>query len=408
MKKIRLGTKILIGLVLGAIVGFILGERAEFFQPLGDLFIEIVQILVIPLVLATITNSILSVSSFKNFGRMGIKTVLYFLGTTTVAVIIGLVVALAFQPGAGVQLDIDTSDFTPPDPVTPVDMLFGLVPSNPIASMAEGDVLQVIVFSLLLGSAILLVGEKGKPMADFFNSFAEVMFKFVHIIIQIAPYGVFCLIAPTTGLYGWDVLLPLGSVILTLLAAVIVHVCIVYLPILKLIGRYPIIHFFKNASEALLMAFSSALSSAAYPFSMKAQENMRVSKKIRSFVISLGMTVNMDGTSLYLAISSIFIANIYGLELGGGEFALIVLSGVLASIGATAVPMAGLIMLTLVLTAVGLPLEGLALVAGIDRILDMLRTFTNVLGDNVGSVTIASTEKEIATGESVEEASHSL
>ncbi|PTX61289.1 sodium:dicarboxylate symporter family protein [Melghirimyces profundicolus] len=257
--------------------------------------------------------------------------------------------------------------------------------------MAEGNVLQVIVFSILLGTSIMLAGEKGKEMARFFNSFAEVMFKFVQIVIQIAPYGVFCLIAPTTGLYGLEVLLPLISVVLYLLAAVIIHVSLVYLPILKIIGRYSVTKFLKNSSEALLMAFSSALSSAAYPFSMKSQENMGVSKRVRSFV----MTVNMDGTSLYLAISAVFIANVYGIHLSGIELALIVLTGVLASIGATAVPMAGLIMLTLVLTSVGLPKEGLALVAGIDRILDMLRTFTNVLGDNIGSVTVAATEKEM-------------
>lgn len=399
MKNMSLGTKILVGLVLGAITGLVLGERTEFFKPFGELFIQIVKILVIPLVFATITNSILQVSDFRNFGRIGVKTAVYFLSTTIIAVLIGLAVALVVQPGAGVGLEElrrDSSKFTPPDPVSPMDMLFGLVPSNPVEAMAEGNVLQVIVFSLLLGTAIMLAGEKGKPMASFFDSFTEVMFQFVRMVIRIAPYGVFCLIAPTTGLYGLDALLPLVSVILSLLVAVVIHVTFVYVPILKFIARYPVLKFFRKCSEALLMAFSSALSSAAYPFSIKSQENIGVSSKIRNFVISLGMTVNMDGTSLYLAIAAVFVANVYGVELTGTQLAIIVLSGVLASIGATAVPMSGLIMLTLVLESVGLPLEGLALVAGIDRILDMMRTFANVCGDNVGSVTIAATENEIA------------
>ncbi len=392
--KLSLGTKILIGMVLGAIVGAIMGPSAEMFKPIGDVFIKLMQIVVLPLVLATITCSMFQASDMKSFGRIGGKTLLYFAGCTIAAVTIGLIFAQIFQPGVGFTLSVDTSNFKAPNPVSPADMLLGLISNNIFSSLSGGKILQVIVFSLLLGAAILKTGDKGLPVKNFFESFSEVMITFIHMVVSVAPYGVFCLMAPTTGKYGLSVLLPLGGVILTLFVAAVTYILVIYIPILKLNG-YPIKRFFKAASQAIFMAFSSALSAASLPFSIQAQQDMKVDKKVSNFVIPLGMTVNMNGTALYLAISATFIANVYGIELTMTHMITIVVSGVLAAVGATSVPMAGLIMLTLVLTSTGLPIEGIALVAGIERILDMIRTTLNVLGDNVTSVAVACSEKAI-------------
>lgn len=395
MFKLRLGTKIMLGLVLGALTGLILGEKAMFLQVGGDLFIKIVKIVVVPLVLASIANGVLACSDMKSFGRIGLKTMLLFFGSAIVSVTLGMVVAQVMQPGQGFQMAVDTSGFKAPEVASISDMILNLVPSNPIGSMADGKVLQVIVFAILVGIATLMAGDKGKPVATFIESLAEVMFKFVNMVVATAPYGVFCLMAPTTGKYGLEVLLPLAKVILSLGVAVLVMILVVYPLVLKFIARVPLKTFVGNCQEPALVAFSAALSSAAFPFSMKAQENMKVSKKVREFVIPVGMTMNMNGTSMYLAIAATFIANVYGMELSMNQMFVIVITGILASVGATTVPMAGFIMLSMVVTAAGLPVEGLALVAGIERILDMLRTSANVIGDNVVAVTVASLENEI-------------
>lgn len=392
--KVQLGTKILIGMALGAVAGAIIGPQAEMIKPLGDLFVRLMQIVVLPLVLATITCAMFQAGDMRSFGRIGGKTLVYFLGCTVCAVVIGLIIAQIVQPGRGFSLNVDTTAFKAPTPVGPAQMILGLISPNVFQSLSNGRVLEVIVFSMLLGAAIQLSGEKGAPVKTFFESLSDIMISFVHMVVRTAPYGVFCLMAPTTGKYGLAVLLPLAGVIISLFIAAICMIVLVYLPILK-VARYPLIPFFKASSQAIFMAFSSALSAAALPFSFQAQEQMGVSAKVRNFVIPLGMTVNMNGTALYLAISATFIANVYGIELTPSHMLTIVVSGVLASVGATSVPMAGLIMLTLVLSSTGLPMEGIALVAGIERILDMLRTTINVLGDNVTSVAIACSEKEI-------------
>ena len=396
--KISLGTKILIGMVAGALAGAVLGPQADYLKPFGDVFVRLMQIVVLPLVLATITSAMFQAGDMRSFGRIGGKTLLYFLGCTVAAVCLGLAVAQVFQPGQGFSINVDTSAFKPPAPVGPKEMLLGLVSPNVFQSLANGRVLEVIVFSLLLGAAIQISGEKGVRVKEFFESFSEVMVSFIHMVVKVAPYGVFCLMAPTTGKYGLAVLLPLAGVIGALAVAAVIFVVAVYIPIL-LAARYPVGKFFKASSQAIFMAFSSALSAAALPFSFQAQEEMGVSKKVRNFVIPLGMTVNMNGTAIYLAISATFVANVYGIELTATHMLSIVVSGVLAAVGATSVPMAGLIMLTLVLSSAGLPLEGLALVAGIERILDMIRTTLNVLGDNVTSVAVAASENEINTEE---------
>ena len=392
--KLTLGTKILIGMASGAVVGAIVGPQAEYLKPFGDLFIRLMQIVVLPLVLATITSAMFQAGDMRSFGRIGGKTLLYFLGCTVMAVTLGLIVAQIIQPGQGFTIQVDTSAFKAPTPVGPKEMLLGLISPNVFQSLSNGRVLEVIVFSLLLGGAIQSSGSKGDVVKRFFESFSDVMVSFVHMVVGVAPYGVFCLMAPTTGKYGLSVLLPLASVIGTLFLAALLYILIVYVPILML-NKYPVVKFFKVRSQAIFMAFSSALSAAALPFSLQAQKEMGVSKKVRNFVIPLGMTVNMNGTAIYLAISATFIANVYGIALTPANMLTIVVSGVLAAVGATSVPMSGLIMLTLVLSSTGLPLEGLALVAGIERILDMIRTTLNVMGDNVTAVAVAASEKEI-------------
>lgn len=394
MKKLTLGTKILIGMVLGVFAGLILGPNATYLQPFGDLFLRAMQLVILPLIIASIPCAIFQAGDMRSFGRIGGKTLLYFLLTTSLGICVGLTVAQLIQPGIGMTLDVDTSSFVAPTTTSPGDMLLGLVAPNIFAALSSGGTLQVIVFAILLGIAILYTGDKGNTLKAFFQSFSDVMFKFIELVCVTAPYGVFCLMAVTTGKHGLDVLLPLISVIITLTVAVCVQVLVVYIPILKLNG-YPIAKFFRVTAKAVYTAFASGFSSVALPLSFEAQQELGVSEKVRNFVLPLGMTVNMNGTAIYLSICATFVANIYGIELDMTALLTIVVSGVLAAVGATTTYMAGLIMLTLVLTTVGLPLEGIALVAGVEAILNMIRTSMNVLGDNVSSVAVACSENEV-------------
>ena len=272
-----------------------------------------------------------------------------------------------------------------------------MVPKNPVEAMASGSVLQIIVFALMLGVAINLAGEKGKPVASVFESFAEIMYKMTHIVMSFAPYGVFALMAWVAGKYGLDVLLPLGMVILGVYVGCIVHVLLTLTGGgIMLLARLNPVRYWRGIIDAQAVAFTTTSSSGTLPVTMEcAQTNLGVSRPISSFVLPLGATINMDGTALYQGVAALFVAQAFGIDLSTGQYVTIILTSTLASIGSAGVPGAGLIMLSLVLTSVGLPLEGLAVIAGIDRILDMARTTVNVTGDLMVSVLIAKSEGEL-------------
>ena len=394
-RNLHIWQQVLIGLVLGLIVGAILGPNASVLDPLGKLFLNAIKMLVVPLIFITLVCGVTSMADPKKMGRVGVKTIIIYLFTTAVAITIGLVIGAVLQPGAGVGLEAAQAIEAKEAPSF-IDTLVSFVPTNPAAALAEGNVLQIIVFALLLGVAISMAGEKAKPVKDFFEAASEAIYKLTEIIIALAPYGVFALMASTAGKYGLGVLLPLMKVIVAVYLACIVHAIVTLGGLVAVIARLNPISFFRGVGEAQMVAFSTTSSSGTLPVTMSAaQHNLGVSKGISSFVLPLGATINMDGTALYQGVCALFVAQAYGVDLSVGHYVTIILTSTLASIGTAGVPGAGLIMLSLVLTSVGLPLEGVAIIAGIDRILDMARTALNVTSDAAVSVLVAKSEGEL-------------
>ncbi|WP_026772209.1 dicarboxylate/amino acid:cation symporter [Sediminibacillus sp. JSM 1682029] len=396
--KFNLITQIFIAFILAIILGIIFKESIAVIAPLGDLFLRLIKFIIAPLILSTLVVGVASSGDPKQLGRIGLKTVVYYLLTTAVAIIIGLAVAFMMSPGKGV--DVSLSESAPAkeaqESQSVVDTFLNIIPENPFEALASGNILQIIFFALFIGLAITFVGEKAQPVYRFFDGFAEVMYKITSIVMYVAPIGILGLVAPVIGEYGLSVLLPLLKVILAAVIACILHAAIVYSSAVRLYGKMSPITFFKGISPAALVAFSTASSAGTLPITLKnTQENLGVPKKISSFVLPLGATINMDGTAIYQGIAVVFIAQFYGLDLSFIQLLTVVVTTVLASIGTAGVPGAGLIMLTMVLSSVDMPLEGIALIAGVDRILDMFRTTLNVVGDASATVVISGSEKEL-------------
>lgn len=400
-KKLSLTTKIFIGLIAGIIAGLCLTGNPEFLEnyikPVGTLFINLIKLVIVPLVLSSLVVGASSIGDPKQIGRIGGKTLAYYLLTTAFAVIIGLVLGTVLNPGAGLSIPAGVVAEAKEAPKL-IDTILNIVPSNPIKAIVDGNMLQIIVFALLLGIAVtMLPKEKGKPFISFFDSLAEVMYKITAIVMELAPYGVFALIAPVVAKNGPAVLIPFAKVIFAVYIGCILHAAIVYSTAVSTIGKMSPIKFFKGIAPAAITAFTTTSSSATLPVTMKNTiDNLGVSEKIASFVLPLGATINMDGTALYQGVCALFVAQVYGIDLTMAQMGTIVLTATLASIGTAGVPGAGLIMLSMVLQAVGLPLEGVALIAGIDRILDMMRTCINIVGDASCAVVVATTENEIS------------
>lgn len=393
----HLSSKILMGLILGVIAGLVAGPEnlgliKKWIAPIGTLFINLIKMIIVPLVFASLVVGAASLGDVKKLGRIGIKTMIFYLGTTAVAVIIGIAMSLALNPGVGLKLPIDAV-YKGKEAPSIMDVLVNMVPSNPIKAMETGDMLQIIVFALFVGIGITLVGQRAKIVESFFDGFAEVTYKIVNIIMSVAPYGVFALIMPVVAANGPKVLIPLASVIAAVYIGCILHMGLVYTSAISILGRMSPVKFFKGLLPAQLIAFSTCSSAATLPVNMKCtQENLGVSKEVSSFVLPLGATINMDGTAIYQGVCALFVAQVYGIDLTLSQMLIIVLTGTLASIGTAGVPGAGLIMLTLTLQSVNLPIEGIALIAGIDRILDMIRTTVNITGDAVAAVYIQRSE----------------
>ncbi len=395
--SLKLWQKIIIALILGVVAGAVLGPSAEYIKPIGSLFINLIKMLIVPLIFSSLVVGICSMDDIKKMGRIGAKSFGVYLLTTAIAITIGLVIGTVLQPGAGLDMQMPAEMAAAKEAPSFIETLLNMVPRNPVEAMASGSVLQIIVFALMLGVAINLAGEKGKPVASVFESFAEIMYKMTHIVMAFAPYGVFALMAWVAGKYGLDVLLPLGMVILGVYVGCIVHVLLTLTGGgIMLLARLNPVRYWRGIIDAQAVAFTTTSSSGTLPVTMEcAQTNLGVSRPISSFVLPLGATINMDGTALYQGVAALFVAQAFGIDLSTGQYVTIILTSTLASIGSAGVPGAGLIMLSLVLTSVGLPLEGLAVIAGIDRILDMARTTVNVTGDLMVSVLIAKSEGEL-------------
>lgn len=394
----NLSTKILVGLVLGVITGLALGPSGlpfatTWIAPLGNIFLSLIKMIIVPLVLASLIVGAASVGDIKKVGRIGGKTLALYLGTTAIAIALGLVLATVLQPGSGLALSTKAAAKAAASPSIS-SVIVGLIPANPMEALLKGNMLQIIVFALFIGISINAVGAKAKVVHDFFEGLAEIMYKIVGFIMMLAPIGVFALIVPVVAKNGPQVLLPLIKVVFAVYFGCLLHIIITYLPLIKAAGVSPM-KFMKEIFPAQLIAFSTCSSGGTLPVSLKCvQEGLGVSRQVSSFVMPLGATINMDGTALYQGVCALFIAQVYGIDLTMSQYMMIILTGTLASIGTAGVPGAGLIMLTLVLQTVGLPLEGIALIAGIDRVLDMPRTMVNVTGDAAVTVVVGKSEEK--------------
>lgn len=394
--KNRLLTQIFIAFIIAIFLGALFGESIFVIQPLGDLFLRLIKFIISPLILATLVVGIASTGDPKQLGRMSIKTIAYYLITTAIAITIGLGLAYVFSPGSGVEESITPSTIEVKESEGVIHTFLNIIPENPFAALAEGNVLQIIFIAIFIGLAITLVGEKAQPVYQLFSGFAELMFKITGIIMRVAPIGILGLVAPIVGEYGFSVLIPLVKLILATAIACLIHAVVVYSFAVKRFANMSPLRFFKGIAPASLVAFSTASSAATLPVTLKnTQENLGVFNRVSSLVLPLGATINMDGTAIYQGVAVLFIVQFYNLNLSMMQLLTVVLITVLASIGTAGVPGAGLIMLTMVLSSINLPLEGIALIAGVDRILDMFRTTVNIVGDASAAVVVAGTENEL-------------
>jgi len=403
-RRIPLWQKILAGLILGVLAGALMGESASIFKPIGDIFISAIKMLIVPLVFSTLVVGITAMRDPQKMGRIGARTIGLYLITTAFAISIGLLASWIFQPGVGLEMSFESGVEAKEAPSL-IDIIVGLVPQNPVDALASGNILQIIVFAIGLGISLTLIGEKGEPVVRVCESFAEAMYKLTGIVMAFAPFGVFGLIAHVAGSYGLEVLLPLAKVIGVAYLASILHVLVVYSGMLALIGKLNPLRYLQGILDALVVAYSSASSSGTLPVSIRcAQNNLGVSEGVSGFVLPVGATINMDGTAIYQGVVAVFIAQLLGVDLSLMDYGMIIVTGTLASIGTAGVPGAGLVMLSIVMAQIGLPLEAIAVIAGIDRILDMARTSVNVAGDLMVTTLVGKSEGEL--DESIYNAPH--
>lgn len=395
----NLSTKILIALGLGIIAGLELGADGvdlakTWIAPFGTIFMNMIKMIIVPLVFSSLVIGVCSLGDVKKIGRIGAKTMAYYLGTTAFAIVLGLILAIIIQPGAGVNMPADGVKAAAKAAPPIMKVIIDIFPTNAMEAMLKANMLQIIVFSLFIGIGISMVGERAEYLKRTIDGLAEVSYKIVGMIMNFAPIGVFGLITPVVAANGPSVLLPLLKVVIAVYLGCLLHALIVYGAMLQFIGKISPMKFFKGIAPAQLLAFTSCSSGGSLPVNMACVQKLGVSKEISSFVLPLGATINMDGTAVYQGVCALFIAQIYGVDLTSGQLLTVILTGTLASIGTAGVPGAGFIMLTMILTAIGLPLEGSALIAGIDRILDMPRTCVNITGDATVCYLVDKSEKE--------------
>ena len=395
--RISLPLQMAIGMLLGILAGIAApyaGFDPAWFKPVGQLFINLIRMVVVPLVIATIIAGAASVGDLSKLGRVASKTLIYYFSTTAIAVTIGLVLANILNPGEGLNLAKDGLQAQTANTPKLVDVFLNIVPLNPVDAMSKGNMLQFIFFAMLFGFGLSAVGEHGKTVLSFFDGCGEVMIKVTNMVMIYAPIGVFGLIAFTVASHGLAVLLPLIKVIGVMYLACLIHVLICYVPLIKICGISPSL-FLRMVSAPVMIAFTTCSSAAALSTNLIQVQKLGASKPVSSFSIPLGNTINMDGTAVYMGVVAVFVAELYGIPLPFDKQFEVILVGVLASIGTVGVPGAGLLMSTIVFTQVGIPLEGIAIIAGIDRVMDMCRTSVNVLGDATGAIAVSKWEGDL-------------
>ena len=403
IRKIKLHWQILIALILAVFFGYFIPGGVKYVSWMGDIFIRALKMVIIPLIFSSIISGVTSIGEGKNLGRLGLKTIGYYILTSTLAILTGLVIVNLVKPGVGVDLGFSKEVEGLVENAGSVrDILYRLIPENVIEAMAQGSILSVIFFAIVFGFFITQVEKKYKEsLTNFFDAVFEVMMKVTLFIIKFTPLGIFGIVAREVERNSEELASVAGSLAiysLCVVAGLLFHAFVTLPLIVRFVGKAKPMAHFKNMATPLLTAFSTSSSSATLPLTMEALEhNSGVSNKVTSFTLPLGATINMDGTALYECVAAMFIAQAYGVDLSFIQQMLVVFTALLASIGAAGIPMAGLVMITVVLSAVGLPLEGIGLILAVDRILDMLRTSVNVWSDSCGAVTIARSENEETT-----------
>ena len=403
-KTLGLTSKIFLGMLTGLLFGLLIKSIPSDFlrdtvllngiiKILSDGFLTIIKMMVVPLVLISLTCGASSMGNVKKLGRVGFKTFTFYISTTCIAITIAIFISFLINPGIG----LDMSHLVSETPIISnsksfTEILIGIIPSNPFKSMVEGEMLQIIFFSILLGLSISLASEKASPVKKFFESANEVVMKMVQIIMNFAPFGVFALITNTFATTGFHAMIPLFKYMMVIVFTLVLHGIFIYGGMFKLFTGLKVKPFLKKFIKPASIVFSTASSNAALPVTLETMDDMGVDNSISSFTIPLGSTINMDGTAIMQGAAAIFIAQIYGINLGINTIITIILTATLASIGTAGVPGVGMVMLSMVLQSVGLPIEGIGLILGVDRILDMCRSTLNTMGDCICTIIISKSE----------------
>lgn len=412
MKNLKLIHKVFIGLVSGIIVGALLYPLKEnpivskyivsgLFEFLGQGFLRLVKMIIVPLVFASLVTGTAAMNDVKKLGRIGIKTLAFFMGTTAIGIIAAIVGANILKPGAGIVLEnVQKAQYVAKETDSFVKVLLNIIPTNPIEALVKGEMLQVIFFAVMTGFVITILGEKTKRLQGIFEEVNSLMLKMVSLIMELAPFGIFGLIGKTFITLGWAAMKPLASFIIVTYILLLFHGLVVYQILLRVYAKESPVAFLKKILAPMTLAFSTSSSAACIPLSLKTlKEEFNVEEKISSFTIPLGATINMDGTAIMQGVATVFIAQLYNIHLTTNDYFMVVLTAVLASIGTAGVPGVGTIMLSMVLSQVGLPLEGIGMILAVDRIVDMGRTTVNITGDLVCSVIIDRIEKRAENAE---------
>ena len=396
-KKLSLAVQILIALILAVIAGLLMQKVPDvagtYIKPFGTIFLNLVKFIVGPIVLFSIMAGIVSMKDMKKLGAIGGTTLIYYFCTTAVAVSIGLLVSSVFKSSFP-ALSTASLSYAPPKSTSALDTLVNIFPSNFIVPISSANMLQVIVMAILIGFSVILLGEKAEPSVNAINYLNDIFMKCMEMILKLSPIGVFCLLTPVIAANGAAVIGSLAKVLLVAYICYILHMLIVYSFTVRTLGGISPLKFYKEMAPAITFAFSSASSVGTLPLNMECTKRLGVPKEISSFVLPLGATINMDGTAIYQGVCAVFIAACYGIDLTFAQMVSIVLTATLASIGTAGVPGAGMVMLAMVLTSVGLPVDGIALVAGVDRIFDMGRTTLNITGDASCTVIVSNLMKK--------------
>ncbi len=402
-KKMGLTTKIFIGLIGGLLVGVILNlfvPHSSFrdavlvdgiFYVVGNGFIRLMKMLVVPLVFCSLVCGSSAIGDTKSLGKVGGKTIVFYLLTTALAVTVAISVATVVKPGVGLDMSsIETGETTVAENVSVVDTILNIIPENPIGALADGTMLQIILFALLIGVLLAKMGERTELIANLFNQCNELMMEMTNLVMSLAPVGVFCMIAKTFANLGFDAFVPLLKYMGSVLLGLLIQCLVVYMVLLVIFTRLNPVKFIKKFFPVMAFAFSTSTSNATIPMNIDTlEERIGVSRKISSFTIPLGATINMDGTSIMQGVAVVFAAQAYGMQLGPKGYLTVIATATLASIGTAGIPSVGLVTLSMVFTAVGLPVEAIMLIMGVDRILDMIRTAVNITGDAVCTTIVA-------------------